>query len=97
MKSADLLRECIEVQSERGKQYDKDGTQERSFAAAAKAYNSVTGRDLEGSDVCLMLVMVKLVRQYSDPSRLHEDSVLDGISYGALWGEELYRELTKPA
>lgn len=39
-----------------------------------------------------MLVCVKAVRQYSDPSRVHEDSVLDLVSYASLWGEELYQE-----
>lgn len=92
MKSTDLLNASIEVQTERGQQYDSEGNGERSFAAAAKAYNEITGKDLEGSDVCLILQMVKLVRQYSNSSRLHADSVLDYVSYASLWGEELYKE-----
>jgi hypothetical protein len=93
MTSIEYLRSCIDVQAERGEQYDSKGTGERSFAAAAEAYNAVTGRDLKGSDVCLILEMVKNVRQYSDPTRLHADSVLDKVSYAVLWAEELNKEL----
>lgn len=93
--SVEFLNACIAVQSERGKQYDATGSGERSFAAAASAFNAVTGKDLKGSDVCLILEMVKLVRQYSSPDRLHADSVLDKVSYSSLWAEELVSELQK--
>jgi len=91
--SAEFLTACAHVQLERAKQYDASGTGERSFEAAAEAFNCVTGKNLRGSDVCLILEMVKLVRQYSDPARLHDDSVLDKVSYSALWAEELTKEL----
>lgn len=87
------LNECIEVQKQRGEQYDSKGTGERSFAAAASAFNAMTGQNLKGSDVCLMLACVKAVRQYSDPSRVHEDSLLDLVSYASLWAEELNKEV----
>lgn len=93
--AADYLAACANVQLERGKQYDASGTGERSFDAAAVAFNCVTGKNLRGSDVCLILEMVKLVRQYSDPSRLHADSVLDKVSYSALWAEQITAELGK--
>jgi hypothetical protein len=93
--AADYLAACAKVQLERGKQYDASGTGERSFDAAAEAFNCVTGKSLRGSDVCLMLVMVKLVRQYSDHARLHSDSVLDMVSYASLLAEELTKELGK--
>jgi hypothetical protein len=92
--SVDYLNECIEVQAERGKQYDASGTGERSFDAAAKAFNALTGEKLSGSDVCLLLACVKVVRQNSDKSRLHDDSLLDGVSYLSLWAEELNKELS---
>lgn len=91
--ATEYLSACAQVQLERGKQYDASGTGERSFDAAAEAFNCITGKHLRGSDVCLILEMVKLVRQYSDPTRLHEDSVLDKVSYSALWAEELTKEL----
>lgn len=93
--AADYLAACAKVQLERGKQYDASGTGERSFDAAAEAFNCVTGKNLRGSDVCLILEMVKLVRQYSDPTRLHADSVLDKVSYSALWAEQITAELGK--
>jgi len=91
--AVEFLNACAAVQSERGKQYDASGTGERSFAAAASAFNAATGKSLTGSDVCLLLTMVKLVRQYSSPDRLHQDSLLDGVSYLSLWAEELSKEL----
>lgn len=96
MKTAiDYLNECAEVQKQRGEQYDNTGSGERSFAACANAFNAITGRDLKGSDVCLILQCLKDVRQYSDPNRLHEDSVLDKVSYASLWAEELNKESLK--
>jgi len=91
--AVEYLQGCIDVQKERGEQYDSSGTGERSFDAAAKAFNALTGRDLKGSDVCLLFTCVKAVRQYSNPDRLHEDSLLDGVSYLSLWAEELNKEL----
>ena len=93
--AAEYLSACAQVQLERGKQYDASGTGERSFDAAAEAFNCITGKNLRGSDVCLILELVKKVRQYSDPTRLHADSVLDAVSYGSLWAEELTKELSK--
>lgn len=93
--AVEFLNACAAVQSERGKQYDASGTGERSFAAAASAFNAATGKSLTGSDVCLLLTMVKLVRQYSSPGRLHHDSLLDGVSYLSLWAEELTKELSE--
>lgn len=91
--ASDYLKECISVQKERGEQYDSSGTGERSFDAAAKAFNALTGGSLKGSDVCLLLTCVKAVRQYSNPNRLHDDSLLDGVSYMSIWAEELNKEL----
>lgn len=93
--AAEYLSACAQVQLERGKQYDASGTGERSFDAAAEAFNCITGKHLRGSDVCLILELVKKVRQYSDTTRLHADSVLDAVSYASLWAEELTKELGK--
>ncbi len=93
--AAEYLSACAQVQLERGGEYDASGTGERSFDAAAEAFNCITGKHLRGSDVCLILELVKKVRQYSDPARLHADSVLDAVSYGSLWAGELTKELSK--
>lgn len=87
----EFLNDCIDVQSQRGKEYQGDDN-ERSFQTVADAFNTITGRDLKASDICLILTTLKLVRQYSDPNRLHADSLLDGVSYMSLWAEELTRE-----
>lgn len=91
--SVQYLNRCKSVQHERGKQYDSKGTGERSFDAAAQAFNALTGEKLKGSDVCLLLTCLKIVRQNSDKSRIHDDSLLDGISYLSLWAEELTKEI----
>ena len=88
------LKRCIDVQIERGKQYDSEGTGERSFQAAADAFNALTGEKLSGSDVCLLMVCLKVVRQNSNKSRIHDDSLLDATSYMSLWADELTKELT---
>lgn len=91
--ASDYLKECVAVQEERGKQYDVTATSERSFKSTATAFNAITGSNLKGSDICLMLQILKDVRQYSNPNRLHEDSMLDKISYASLHAEELNHEL----
>lgn len=89
MNSIGLLNECLKVQSQRGKDYDEAETQERSFAKTATAFNAITGKDLTPAEICLMLQVLKDVRQWSS-DRIHHDSVLDGVSYASLKGEELY-------
>ena len=89
--STDLLQQSISIQQERGKDYDTtDGQKERSFAAIAKAYQAITGKEFYGDDVALVLLLTKLVRQNAQ-DRLHDDSVLDAVSYASLWGECLYQ------
>ena len=98
MKTAiNYLTECADVQKQRGEQYDKTGSGERSFGACSVAFNAITGNELKGSDICLILQILKDVRQYSDQSRLHEDSMLDKVSYASLHAEELNKELLKLA
>ncbi|MGL4616494.1 MAG: DUF6378 domain-containing protein [Shewanella sp.] len=55
------------------------------------AFSAITGKHITPSEVCLMLQIVKDVRQWSQ-DRLHEDSVVDGVNYAALKGEELYKQ-----
>ncbi|MDC0644021.1 DUF6378 domain-containing protein [Crocinitomicaceae bacterium] len=87
-----LLQDCMDIQLERGKQYDGKQGQERSFKRVADAYNAITHSDLKGSDVALILQILKDVRMYTNMDSLHEDSVLDKVSYASLHGEELYNE-----
>lgn len=93
--AVEFLNACVAVQSERGQQYDPNGTGERSFTAAAAAFTALTGKPLVGSDICLIIELVKKVRQYSKPDRIHHDSLLDSVSYDSLWAAELIKELSK--
>lgn len=90
--SKDILKECMAVQNSRGNEYETKGDQEeRSFNSIATAFNAITGKDITPAEVCLMLQVLKDVRQWSQ-NRLHEDSVLDGVSYSSLKAEELHKQ-----
>lgn len=91
-KSSQILDECIKLQDDRGNDYDtQGGHQERSFGSISKAFNTITGKGITPAEVCLMLQILKDVRQWSQ-DRLHEDSVLDGVSYASLKAEELFKQ-----
>lgn len=85
-----FLSEGLRILSERGKEYGSDES-ERSFPQVAQAFTAITGKELLGSDVCLILALVKQVRQYAKP-RFHHDSAVDGVNYTALQAEELRKE-----
>ncbi len=87
----DFLSAGMEILGERGKQYGSDD-RECSFPQVAQAFNAITGNELKGSDICLMLALVKQVRQYAQPDRFHEDSAVDGVNYTALQAQELKKE-----
>lgn len=93
--AASFLSEGMRILTERGEQYGSD-KRECSFPQVAQAFNAITGKDLAGSDVCLILALVKQVRQYAQPGRFHEDSAVDGVNYLALQAEQLKRERSKP-
>lgn len=91
MKSTEFLQAAIDVQAERGKQYDKPSG-ERSMAATVSAFNAITGRDLSEAEGWLLLQTLKDVRQWQNPSKYHHDSALDGVAYSALKAEALSEE-----
>lgn len=86
MKSTEFLQAAIDVQAERGKQYDKP-TGERSMAATVSAFNCITGSMLEESDGWMFLSLLKLVRQSQNPEQYHHDSALDFVAYASLYAE----------
>ena len=90
--AADFLSEGLKILSERGNQYGSN-QRECSFPQAAEAFNALTGHKLKGSDICLIIALVKQVRQYAQPGRFHEDSAVDGVNYLALQSELLKKEL----
>ncbi len=89
--AADFLSEGLKTLSERARQYDPNGKKELSFKQVAEAFNAVTGKTITGADVCLMLVMLKIVRQNATTG-FHLDSAVDGVNYMALWAELLSNE-----
>ena len=91
--AADYLSKGLQILSERGNQYGSN-SRECSFPQVAEAFNAITGNELSGSDVCMILTLLKLVRQSAQPDRLHEDSLVDGVNYMALYAEVLSKEIT---
>lgn len=86
MKSTEFLQAAMDVQKERGEQYDKPNG-ERSMAATVSAFNCITGSTLEESDGWLLLSLLKLVRQAQNPEQYHHDSALDFVAYASLYAE----------
>ena len=83
-----FLQAAIDVQAERGKQYDApDGT--RSMVKTVQAFNAITGHTLTEAEGWLLMQIVKDVRQWQNPDKYHEDSALDGVAYASLKAEAL--------
>ena len=93
MKSTDFLQAAIDVQAERGKQYDQP-TGERSMGRTVTAFNAITGRDLTEAEGWLLLQILKDVRQWQRPG-FHQDSADDCIAYAALKAEAKMKEATR--
>ena len=92
--ATDYLSQGMQILTERGNQYGSN-SRECSFPQVAEAFNAITGNELSGSDVCMILAILKLVRQSAQPDRLHEDSLVDGVNYMALYAEMVGKELVK--
>lgn len=98
MNASEFLKVGLDILDERGKQYEPQNSQqvthENSFEPVANAYNAITGKSLQGSDIALILDLLKKVRQYSNPTRLHFDSLVDSVNYTALWASNLHWEFS---
>lgn len=86
MKSKEFLQAAIDVQKERGAQYDKPSG-ERSMGATVSAFNCITGNNLKEQDGWMLLGLLKLVRQSQNPEKYHHDSALDFVAYASLYAE----------
>ena len=86
MKSNEFLQAAIDVQKERGAQYDKPSG-ERSMAATVAAFNCITGHNLKEQDGWMLQGLLKLVRQSQNPESYHHDSALDFVAYASLYAE----------
>ena len=89
-KAEQFLAKAAELMAERGKEYDTSDkrTQRRQ---SGDRFNAITGHKLAGSEVWLLLQILKDVRQWTQP-RFHQDSAEDGIAYAALKAEALASE-----
>ena len=86
MKSNEFLQAAIDVQKERGAQYDKPSG-ERSMGATVAAFNCITGNNLKEQEGWMLLGLLKLVRQSQNPEKYHHDSALDFVAYASLYAE----------
>ena len=86
MNAEKILGQAAELMAERGRQYDKPEG-ERSMAACIAAFNAITGRSLTESEGWLIMSLLKMVRQWQNPNKVHIDSLLDGVAYMALLAE----------
>lgn len=86
MKSNEFLQAAIDVQKERGAQYDKPSG-ERSMGATVAAFNCITGHNLKEQDGWMLQGLLKLVRQSQNPEKYQHDSALDFVAYASLYAE----------
>ena len=89
--SSDFLQAAIDVQAERGKEYEQEGG-ERSMGRIVRAFEAITGKSLTEAEGMLFLQILKDVRQWQNPGKYHADSALDCVSYAALKAEALAAE-----
>lgn len=88
-----ITDQVLKLLHARGQEYDQPQG-ERSMARAVKAFNAITGRDLTEAEGWLLLQILKDVRQWTNPSRTHEDSLFDCIAYAMLKAESLLKPIT---
>ena len=84
------LEKAIDIQKERGKNYDKN--EERSAGKVADIFNILRDKDLTEADVFLILQILKQVRYCQHFDNPHEDSLLDNIAYASLFAEAAMRK-----
>ncbi|MDY0136384.1 MAG: DUF6378 domain-containing protein [Thiomicrospira sp.] len=85
------LAKAAKLMAERGKEYDTADQKERSADKVATAFSAITGHNLAGSEVWLLLQILKDVRQWTNP-RYHQDSAEDCIAYAALKAEAIAQQ-----
>lgn len=88
--AVEFLTKAGNLLVERAKQYDQPGG-ERSMGRTVEAFNIITGRALTEAEGWLLMQLLKDVRQWQTPGKLHQDSAEDCVSYAALKAEALAR------
>jgi len=83
-----FLTKAKHLLAQRGQDYDSEGG-ERSAGRVAAAFNGIKGKEVvSASDIWMILVLLKMVRQETSPD-YHPDSAEDQVTYSALMAEEL--------
>jgi hypothetical protein len=90
--ASSFLEQADRTLGERGKQYDKNGEQERSMGRTVAAFNAVTGLKLTEQQGWAFMLTLKLVRGADKP---HADSALDAVGYSALYAESVQAAIDK--
>ena len=83
----DYLINATEKVKDRGEEYDKGHSNERSMAATVTAFNAISGSMMSEQEGWLFMQVLKSVRLHTNPSSYHEDSAIDKIAYAALEAE----------
>lgn len=91
--ASEILAQASAMIDHKGQGYDNN--KERSFKQISEAFNAITGKHITPAEVALIQQILKDVRQWANPHRLHPDSIVDGVSYAALKGEELALQFKK--
>jgi hypothetical protein len=86
-----MLENAASTMRQRARDYDKPSG-ERSMGKCVSAFNTITGRDLSEAEGWLLLQVLKDVRQFQNPERVHADSLIDCIAYAALKAEAIMGE-----
>lgn len=81
-----FLQKAIDLQKERGKEYDSG--KERSMGKNVAVFNLITGHSLSEAEGWLFMQCLKDVRQWTKPE-YHQDSAEDCVSYASLKAEAL--------
>lgn len=89
MDSLEILKKCVDIQSERGSEYESSGNKERSMEAIVKAFNAVTGHNLSETEGWYFMEVLKGVRFFTaiKNGKVHTDSLIDAVSYASLRAE----------
>jgi len=90
LNAVEFLEKASALLAERGAQYDKPSG-ERSMGKTVTAFNIITGHTLSEAEGWLLLQLLKDVRQWQTPGKMHRDSAEDCVSYSALKAEALAR------
>jgi hypothetical protein len=80
----EYIEDCLNIIKGRKEQHSPNEPIENDFADIATIFNLIRKTSLNGSDIALLLHILKLVRQ-GDNETLHEDNLIDGTNYNIFY------------